>query len=226
MLIKRILLVALVATATMNCLGTADVSSLVQYGVQSNSISEDNARLLIQQAKEVDDWNNPKDLAVSSIVRAQFTNGGDTTLEGINRGVLNGSPEDLKDLIRPEKTKEQRQLIANKILSEAPAAGASAGASASAAPASRVWADNYHAWLQRWLSERGIAASGNTQADVNLSNAAGVTPLMNAASNGLDDVVEFLLDMGANPNLVMQGGDTAETLAQNDTIRSLIRSRS
>lgn len=120
MLIKRILLVALVATATTSLICKVDPSvmgSLQQYGVQSNRIDQDGFNALIEQAKLVDNWDNTDDLAVSSIIRAQFTDEGDTTMNGLGRGeafnnlfVIDSkvAAHELKELVSASSTPESR----------------------------------------------------------------------------------------------------------------------
>ncbi len=103
MLIKRMLLVALVATGTMN-FGIADVSVLApQYGVQNSSLDANGLASLIELLVESGNFNTDRNaLAGSSMVRAQLTNSGDTTLAGIgiSNDVFNRLFPNYQDAVR------------------------------------------------------------------------------------------------------------------------------
>jgi len=85
MLIKRILLVALVATATMNCLALLDNGTVVALGLQGATTSPDKLVALAKDVVDLDgDFNsNTAKLARSSAIRNLTTALGDTTLAGI-----------------------------------------------------------------------------------------------------------------------------------------------
>ena len=58
----------------------------------------------------------------------------------------------------------------------------------------------------------GIAL-GAMGADINVRNEAGQTPLMRAAAKGYADMVQVLIQNGANPRLENNRGESAMTIA-------------
>jgi ankyrin repeat protein len=57
---------------------------------------------------------------------------------------------------------------------------------------------------------------------LNLQNTVGGTALMLASQKGHKELVELLLDKGANPNLKSYEGKTTYDCAENNDIKSLI----
>lgn len=86
MLVKRFLLVAFLATASMQSM--ADINSLVaDYGVQNARLDEAGLQELLTILGSAGSFDtDPTALAASSVLRAQLTADGDTTLAGLGRG--------------------------------------------------------------------------------------------------------------------------------------------
>lgn len=120
------LLVALIATGTMKLM-CADVSTLApQYGVQNSSLDEDGLIDILELLVASGDFNTDKDaLACSSMLRAQLTNSGDTTLAGV--GISNDAfnvlfpnyQDDVRDafnILLTSSDRDTRQEAADLIL--------------------------------------------------------------------------------------------------------------
>ncbi len=86
MLVKRFLLVAFLATVSMQSM--ADINSLVaDYGVQNARLDEAGLQELLTILESAGSFDtDPNALAASSVLRAQLTADGDTTLAGLGRG--------------------------------------------------------------------------------------------------------------------------------------------
>ncbi len=62
-----------------------------------------------------------------------------------------------------------------------------------------------------WFEE----AANSEDAGINMKDAFGKTPLMYATINGHKNMIEFLIEVGANINLTDKDGKTAYDLARN-----------
>jgi len=60
---------------------------------------------------------------------------------------------------------------------------------------------------------------------INIVDEHGLTPLMYAADKGNYEMVEFLLDAGADPSIRTPSGIVASQMARTDEVRDLLQSR-
>lgn len=226
MLIKRLLLVALITTTSMNVFGApnqAEVQRLSQYGVQSNKITMADLNAVLNECKQVTDWNNATNLPLSSILRAQLSN--DTTMDDLGNSatfatLFPGNPgiaAQFKTLVSATASQSQRLAAITAI---------EAAMSPAAAP---VAVGNQYdligePWLNELLLSWGLTPTGDISQDINMANAGGATPLINAAANNYSQFVEFALAHGADKNATMPDGNRAIDLTTSDTVKSLLNS--
>ncbi len=72
-----------------------------------------------------------------------------------------------------------------------------------------------HEQVAKWLLE-------NTDCNVNHQNYAGQTAIMMASLFGRDNIIEILLEHGANPKIIDKQGNTASKLAQAQGLSKIV----
>ena len=236
---KSLLIVALVSINAL-CFGS-DIRDLAErFGLQNNNIDKESTKAVLVYASSGMFSLEPDALAASSIIRAQFTKIGDSTLNGLGQGdafarLFNNNQHAaylLKELVGINPSLDRSKIIGelNTILdsSDAAAGGAGGGfvttgsvAAVSGGVDRSRFGKNYDKWLNDKLVSWGLTPTGDLATDANMANSGGATPLINASVQDLHDVVEFLLQAGADKNARLEG-KTAEDYAAGSATKAVI----
>lgn len=189
------MLVAILATVGINCFGL-DVNILAtDYGVQNESIDrgvvEDILRFIANSANNYD-TDTALDV-LSSVLRAQLTAKGDTTLAGL------GSSTNFATLFPFYTADVANQL---KIVLDANSTPAQRSRAAKLIIVSQ--------WMGAIHQVNGTALSGSIENDINGARRHdNATALLYAAFEGTPQTVKDLLDLGADKNIKLNNGSNA-----------------